>query len=172
VREAGERRCLSDAASPHISQTNGGHSVWSPGFSRSDAASPGVCQCFEPSSRDNTVPAKAGTPYTAPSPRLLSQPCAYSFPYEISRLGFPVLHPEGMGENSPGFQPWDFGPGEPSPEGTADYCGLSRPFGTNPRSRASPGLLGYSHLSLWDNELAGFCEASLGANPTPVISHP
>jgi hypothetical protein len=55
-------------------------------------------------------------------------------------LGFEPLHPEGMSENSPGFQPWDRGSREPSPEGTADECCLSRPFGTNPFRRAHPGL--------------------------------
>jgi len=55
-------------------------------------------------------------------------------------LGFPPLHPEGMGESSPGFQPWDCESRDLSPEGTVDPCCLSRPFGTEPRRRAHPGL--------------------------------
>ena len=55
-------------------------------------------------------------------------------------LGSPALHPEGIDENSPGFQPWELHPGEPSPEGTADEFCLSRPFGTNLRLRVNPGL--------------------------------
>ena len=51
--------------------TNEGYSVWSPGFSRSDAVSSGISWCFEPPSRGSTLPAKAGTPYSAASPRLL-----------------------------------------------------------------------------------------------------
>ena len=55
-------------------------------------------------------------------------------------LALDCRYPAGMNENSPGFQPWDCGPRVLSPEGTADKVGLSRPFGTNPRPRAAPGL--------------------------------
>jgi len=54
--------------------------------------------------------------------------------------GISPLHPEGMGENSPGFQPCDCGSRDLRPEGTADPCCLSRPFGTDPRRRVHPGL--------------------------------
>jgi hypothetical protein len=50
-------------------------------------------------------------------------------------LGFPPLHPEGMGESSPGFQPWVCESRDLSPEGTVDPCCLSRPFGTGAEAR-------------------------------------
>ena len=52
-------------------------------------------------------------------------------------LRFPRLHPERMGDNGPGFQPWDLRPNAPSPEGTADPLGLNRPYGTRSRRHAS-----------------------------------
>jgi hypothetical protein len=68
-----------------IFQANEGHSAWSPGFSRSDAVSPWISKCFEPPSRDNTLPAKAGTPYTAPGPHLICYRTVRSLvPLEIS----------------------------------------------------------------------------------------
>jgi hypothetical protein len=42
-------------------------SVWSCGFSQAEAVSPGRSKWFESPSRDSILPAKARTPYTAPS---------------------------------------------------------------------------------------------------------
>jgi hypothetical protein len=52
---------------PHSSHSNEGHSVWSPGFSRSDEVWSWISKYFEPSSKGSSLPAKAGTPYTAAS---------------------------------------------------------------------------------------------------------
>ena len=62
-------------------------------------------------------------------------------------LAFEQLHPDGMSENSPGFQPWDCGPSAPSPEGTADERCLGRPFGTDPWGRPYPRLKPWAILA-------------------------
>jgi hypothetical protein len=65
------RRSSSDCArssSGCSAKANEGHSVWSPGFSRSDAVSPLISKCFEPPSRDNSSSSarrKLSTPKSA-----------------------------------------------------------------------------------------------------------
>jgi hypothetical protein len=56
-------------------------------------------------------------------------------------------HPEGMDENSPGFQPWVCAPRTPSPEGMADDRWLNRPFGTDPHRYMHPGLKPWAILT-------------------------
>jgi hypothetical protein len=48
--------------------------------------------------------------------------------------GLEQLHPGGMLDNSPTLQRWVGATGDPSPEGTVDDGGLSRPSGTYTRN--------------------------------------
>ena len=54
--------------------------------------------------------------------------------------GFQPPHPVWMGENRPGFQPGASPAARVRPEVTREIVSLSRPFGTNSRGRAHPGL--------------------------------
>jgi len=45
-------------------------------------------------------------------------------------LGFDPVHPGVVDENSPAFQRWERGFVVSSPEGTAEWVRIGRPFGT------------------------------------------
>src|ERR1035438_8711217 len=55
-------------------------------------------------------------------------------------LGFELVHPGGMVENSPAFQRWVCMAGRISPEGTTEAAGLNRPFGTQRCIATVPAL--------------------------------
>ena len=83
-------------------------------------------------------------------------------------LGFQCRHPGGMPENSPAFQRWYWGPGVPSPEGTAENRQLSRLFGTQPSIRPHPAFkrLAISKSPFWTKTRPS-C-GSYGSNPSGI----
>src|SRR5258708_14915924 len=67
-------------------------------------------------------------------------------------LGFEVLHPGGMDENSPAFQRWDRSQTCPSPGGTADVAALQASLRDASATTPTPSVetLGYFRMSLRD----------------------